>query len=127
MSAVAILRSVHERHSDSNRFWTCATRQTLMTFWMIRGPWDAQSAMRFINDKIYTYISQLLIAVNPYKSLPALYSETTMRAVKHVAPYDRLLTQKNHFSPQHRIYSPRHLYHPFRRALAQSIQHKITP
>ena len=30
---------------------------------------------RFVKDKIYTYISQLLIAVNPFKLIDGLYSD----------------------------------------------------
>ena len=30
-----------------------------------------RSQMRFLKDKIYTYISEILVAVNPFKSSPA--------------------------------------------------------
>ena len=37
---------------------------------------------RFVNDKIYTYISQLLIAVNPFKMIDGLYSDAQKEVYK---------------------------------------------
>ena len=34
---------------------------------------------RFQNDLIYTYIGHVLICVNPYKSIPNLYTERTLK------------------------------------------------
>ena len=31
--------------------------------------------MRFLKDKIYTYISEILVAVNPFKVFPEVYNE----------------------------------------------------
>uniref|UniRef100_A0A8C4N920 Uncharacterized protein n=1 Tax=Eptatretus burgeri TaxID=7764 RepID=A0A8C4N920_EPTBU len=47
---------------------------------------------RYRQDKIYTYISKILVAVNPYKVVPGLYSSTTMaryrgRHLGHLPPH----------------------------------------
>uniref|UniRef100_A0AAG5DWS3 Myosin motor domain-containing protein n=1 Tax=Anopheles atroparvus TaxID=41427 RepID=A0AAG5DWS3_ANOAO len=34
---------------------------------------------RYFKDKIYTYVANILIAVNPYKELPNLYSQATLK------------------------------------------------
>ncbi|XP_050079462.1 myosin heavy chain 95F [Anopheles maculipalpis] len=34
---------------------------------------------RYYKDKIYTYVANILIAVNPYKEIPDLYSKTTLK------------------------------------------------
>ena len=35
--------------------------------------------VRFARDKIYTFVGSVLLAVNPYKAIPQLYGEATMR------------------------------------------------
>ena len=37
--------------------------------------------LRYAKDLIYTYVANILIAVNPYKSLPALYAPTAIKKV----------------------------------------------
>ena len=37
---------------------------------------------RFLDDKIYTYISQLLIAVNPFKRIPGVYDDSVKEVYK---------------------------------------------
>ena len=35
---------------------------------------------RYAKDKIYTYVANILIAVNPYKEIKDLYSSSTIKA-----------------------------------------------
>ncbi|CAG9815351.1 unnamed protein product [Phaedon cochleariae] len=37
---------------------------------------------RYYKDKIYSYVANILIAVNPYKDIPALYSSATIKDYK---------------------------------------------
>ena len=41
--------------------------------------------VRFSRDEIYTFVGSVLLAVNPYKVIPALYGEAAMEAFQHVS------------------------------------------
>ena len=41
---------------------------------------------RYLQDAIYTHVSSILIAVNPYHPLPSLYDSTALSAFHHLPP-----------------------------------------
>ncbi len=49
----------------------------------------ANLAKRFAADKIYTYIGEVLVSVNPYKDLP-IYSPETVAAYKNRALFEKV-------------------------------------
>ena len=42
--------------------------------------------VRFARDEIYTFVGSVLLAVNPYKSIPSLYGDETMATFEYVRP-----------------------------------------
>ena len=41
--------------------------------------------VRFSRDEIYTFVGSVLLAVNPYKVIPALFGEAAMEAFQHIS------------------------------------------
>ena len=42
---------------------------------------------RFVNDRIYTLVGEILLAVNPFKPIDGIYSEEVMALAKDKRPW----------------------------------------
>ena len=47
------------------------------------------SRIRYENDKFYTYVANILVAINPYKMIKGLYDQSTIQKYKKMVSLAR--------------------------------------